>query len=532
LSDSLLGSSALRDRAGVLAGELRAKIENRTATVGVLGLGYVGVPLIMAFASQGFKTIGFDPNPRLVEGLQGGRSHIEDIAAEEISAAREGDRFRATSDFSLLAECDVAIICVPTPLNATRDPDLKYVEAASKSAAKYLRAGQMVILESTTYPGTTDEIVRPILEGGGLKAGRDFFLAFSPERIDPGNVDFPVHKVPKVVGGHDARSSELAVLLYSTVVAQPVPVSSTQAAELTKLLENIFRCVNIALVNEMTMLCDRMGIDIWEVIDAAATKPYGFTKFLPGPGLGGHCIPIDPFYLSWKAKEFGFQTSFIELAGEVNSAMPKFVIEKITRALNDDSKAVRGAKIGLLGMSYKANVGDVRESPSLRVAELLHDLGADLMFHDPHVESVHLFHGTPRAFAIRGHALDEILACDCVVLLTNHRAYNYDEIARSQLSSSTPATRSRTSRMQRRASSSCNAVQQLSNARKYFLCLWALLLANRSGHGALKYLKYLKYLRAPRFQNSLKQPRTPRAKPRLWRGKKLETQRLVAFGCA
>ena len=413
-----------------LSRELRRRLEEREATIGVLGLGYVGVPLIMAFASQNFKTIGFDPNARLVEGLQAGRSHIEDIAGQEVADARQDDRFRATSDFSLLGECDVAIICVPTPLNTTRDPDLKYVEAASESVAKYLRPGQLVVLESTTYPGTTDEIVRPILERGGLQAGRDFFLAFSPERIDPGNVDFPVHKVPKVVGGHDPLSSELALLLYSTVVSQPVGVSSTQAAELTKLLENIFRCVNIALVNEMTMLCDRMNIDIWEVIDAAATKPYGFTKFLPGPGLGGHCIPIDPFYLSWKAREFGFQTAFIELAGEVNSAMPKFVIEKISRALNDDSRAIRGSKIGLLGMSYKANVGDVRESPSLRVAELLHDLGAEIHFFDPHVESAQLFHGTPRAFKIEGCALDEVLNCDCVVLLTNHRAYDYEQIAR------------------------------------------------------------------------------------------------------
>ena len=413
-----------------LAAELRRRLEDREATIGVLGLGYVGVPLIMAFAAQGFKTIGFDPNPRLIEGLQAGRSHIEDIAGQEVADARIGDRFRATSDFSLLGECDVAIICVPTPLNTTRDPDLKYVEAASESVAKYLHAGQLVVLESTTYPGTTDEIVRPILERAGLKAGQDFFLAFSPERIDPGNVDFPVHKVPKVVGGHDPLSSELAMLLYGAVVAQPVSVSSTQAAELTKLLENIFRCVNIALVNEMTMLCDRMNIDIWEVIDAAATKPYGFTKFLPGPGLGGHCIPIDPFYLSWKAREFGFQTAFIELAGEVNSAMPKFVIEKITRALNDESRAIRGSKIGLLGMSYKANVGDVRESPSLRVAELLQDLGAEIHFFDPHVESAQLFHGTPRAFKVQGSTLDEVLNCDCVVLLTNHRAYDYEQIAR------------------------------------------------------------------------------------------------------
>lgn len=408
---------------------LRDKIEARNATVGVLGMGYVGLPLIMAFADKGFSTVGFDTNARTIEALQRGESHIGDVPTQTVQQMREGDRFRATTDFSLLGECDVAIICVPTPLNDTRDPDLTFVEKATDQVAKYLHAGQIVILESTTYPGTTDEVVRPRLEANGLVAGTDFFLAFSPERIDPGNTKFPIHLVPKVVGGHTPACGTLAMQLYGTVVEKPVAVSSTRAAELTKLLENIFRCVNIALVNEMAMLCDRMSIDIWEVIEAASTKPYGFTKFLPGPGLGGHCIPIDPFYLSWKAREFQFQTNFIELAGEVNSAMPGYVIEKIMRALNDEGKAIKGSKIGLLGMSYKANVGDCRESPSLRVAELLHELGADLRFYDPYVENVKLWHNTKRQEPLQGYTLEQVLECDCIVLLTDHRDYPYERIA-------------------------------------------------------------------------------------------------------
>jgi UDP-N-acetyl-D-glucosamine dehydrogenase len=407
---------------------LRTKLESREAVVGVLGMGYVGLPLIMAFASQGFRTVGFDPNTRIIDALHSGQSHIGDVPTADVSAAREGDRFRATTDFSLLAECDVAIICVPTPLTATREPDLAYVRNAAQEVAKYLHEGQLVVLESTTYPGTTEEEVLPRLEEKGFTVGQDVFLAFSPERIDPGNEKFPIHKVPKVVGGHTPVCSELAVQLYGMVVEKPVPVSSTRAAELTKLLENIFRSVNIALVNEMTMLCDRMDIDIWEVIEAAATKPYGFTKFLPGPGLGGHCIPIDPFYLSWKAREYQFQTNFIELAGEVNSAMPGFVVEKIVRALNDESRAMRGSRVGLLGMSYKANVGDCRESPSLRVAELLYEMGAQIIYHDPYVDSAQLYHNTKKAFTLENSSLEEVLGCDCVVLLTNHRDYPYEQI--------------------------------------------------------------------------------------------------------
>jgi UDP-N-acetyl-D-glucosamine dehydrogenase len=412
------------EKVTVLHKSLMQHLREGRATIGVLGMGYVGLPLITAFAAAGFSTLGFDTSHTTVNNLQSGQSHINDVPASTLALLREHGTFAATTDFTRLAECDVAIICVPTPLTPMREPDLSAVQAATRAVAQTLHEGQLVILESTTYPGTTDEVVRPLLEQSGLRAGEDFFLAFSPERIDPGNEKFPVHKVPKVVGGHSARCLQAAVLLYDAVVEATVPVSSTQAAELTKLLENIFRCVNIALVNEMAMLCDRMKIDIWEVIDAASTKPYGFTRFLPGPGLGGHCIPIDPFYLSWKAREFNFQTNFIELAGEVNHAMPRFVMEKITRALNDRCKSVRGSQIGLLGMSYKGNISDCRESPSLEVAALLKELGAQLFYHDPHVESVVI-----AGERMESQPLSRVLASDCVVLLTDHKAYDYPHIA-------------------------------------------------------------------------------------------------------
>ncbi|HEX8551249.1 MAG TPA: nucleotide sugar dehydrogenase [Abditibacteriaceae bacterium] len=407
-----------------LHSSLLQKIQDRDAIVGVLGLGYVGLPLIVAFGEAGFPTIGFEPKEATVVGLQSGQSHIGDIPSERVAALRASGKLEATGDFTRLAECDAVIICVPTPLTATRDPDLAPVRIAVEAIRDSLRPGQLVVLESTTYPGTTDEVVRPRLDSTGNVAGRDYFLAFSPERIDPGNEAFPVHKVPKVVGGHDAASLELACALYDAVVERTVPVSSTQAAELTKLLENIFRSVNIALVNEMALLCDRMNIDIWEVIDAASTKPYGFTRFLPGPGLGGHCIPIDPFYLSWKARQYDFQTNFIELAGEVNRAMPHFVVEKISRSLNDIGKPVRGTNIALLGMSYKPNVGDVRESPSLRIAELLLELGANLSYNDPYADNVKISGTT-----YNSQPLEKVLQADCAVLLTDHRDYDYEEIA-------------------------------------------------------------------------------------------------------
>ncbi len=410
-------SSLLRDLTDALAA--------RRATIGVMGMGYVGLPLSVAFAEAGFPTVGFDISARTIEALSRGKSHVGDVDSSRVQALRESGQWSATVDLRQLKNCDAIIICVPTPLTPMREPDLSAVRSAVEAVRVTLRSGQLVVLESTTYPGTTDEVVRPVLEATGMKAGRDFFLAFSPERIDPGNTQFPVEKVPKVVGGYSADCLRAALALYQGVVDCTVPVSSTQAAELTKLLENIFRSVNIALVNEMALLCDRMGIDVWEVIDAAATKPYGFTRFSPGPGLGGHCIPIDPFYLAWKARQYDFQTSFIELAGQVNRAMPHYVIDKITRALNDDCKAVRGARIAILGMSYKPDVGDCRESPSLRVAELLLELGAEITFHDPHVPTVEIAGRT-----LDSQSLESIVpGSDCVALLTDHSDYDYPQIA-------------------------------------------------------------------------------------------------------
>lgn len=401
------------------------KIRKRKLVVGVLGLGYVGLPLIVAFAEAGFSTLGFDLNEATVQNLNTGISHIRDVASEKVQQLVSAQTLNVTSDFSRLRECDVAIICVPTPLSDTRDPNLDAVKSAVSAISTTLQEGQLVVLESTTYPGTTDEIVRPLLEEK-LKAGQDFFLAFSPERIDPGNSKFPIHKVPKVVGGHTSQCLKVARALYDCIVERTVAVSSTQAAELTKLLENIFRSVNIALVNEMALLCDKMKIDIWEVIDAASTKPYGFMPFSPGPGLGGHCIPVDPFYLSWKAREYDFQTHFIELAGEINRAMPYHVVDKILYALNDVGKPLKNTSVALLGMSYKANIGDCRESPSLKIAELLIERGARLSYNDPYVESVE----------INGHSftsapITEVTNADCVVLLTNHSDYDYTDIASS-----------------------------------------------------------------------------------------------------
>ncbi len=405
--------------------QLQQKLRARTARIGVLGMGYVGLPLVVAFAEAGFRTVGFDTSVTLVSALGRGDSHVGDIASERVQALLRAEQFCPTTEFDELSRCDVCIICVPTPLTPTREPDLSYVRAAATAIRRHLHPGQLVVLESTTYPGTTEEVVKPLLERADLRAGIDFFLAFSPERIDPGNTQFPLPKVPKVVGGYTSACCEVALETYNAIVEQTVPVSCTRTAELTKLLENIFRSVNIALVNEMALLCDRMGLDIWEVIESAATKPYGFTKFLPGPGLGGHCIPLDPFYLSWKARQYNFQTNFIELAGDVNRAMPRHVVHKITRALNDQGKAVRHANIVLLGMSYKPNVSDCRESPSLEVMELLLELGAHVVYNDPHVAEVRC-HG--RTFA--SQTLDDLVdRADCVVLLTDHRAYDYESLA-------------------------------------------------------------------------------------------------------
>ena len=362
---------------------LLAKFRDRTARIGIIGQGYVGLPLALLFHEAGFQVTGFDVDPRKIESLRKGESFIKHIGAERVAAAVKSGRYHATADFDGLSYCDAIAICVPTPLGAHREPDNSYIHATGREIAKRLRPGQLVLLESTTYPGTTDEELRPILETSGLVCGRDFFLAFSPEREDPGRKDFDTKTTAKLVGGVDAASTELAVALYRTGVAKVVPVSSARVAESAKLLENVFRSVNIALVNELKTVFDRMDIDIWEVIEAAKTKPFGFMPFYPGPGLGGHCIPLDPFYLSWKAAEHGQWARFVELAGEINTSMPRWVVAKVADALNGDSKAVKGSRILVLGLAYKANIDDDRESPSYEIIERLQESGARVDYCDP-----------------------------------------------------------------------------------------------------------------------------------------------------
>jgi UDP-N-acetyl-D-glucosamine dehydrogenase len=364
--------------------ELEQKIRSRDAHVGVIGQGYVGLPLALVFQEAGFRVTGFDLDPRKVDAIGRGESFIKHIGPERVAAAVKSERYSATTDFDALARCDAIIICVPTPLGQHREPDNSYIHATAREIAKRLRRGQLVVLESTTYPGTTDQEVKPILEASGLKCPDDFFLAFSPEREDPGRKNFTTKSIPKVVGGLNPASTAVAAALYGAALDNVVTVSSTRVAESSKLLENIFRSVNIALVNEMKMIFDRMGIDIWEVIRAAESKPFGFMPFYPGPGLGGHCIPLDPFYLSWKAAEHGEWARFIELAGEINTRMPRWVVDRIARALNEDAKALKGSKVLVLGLSYKANIDDDRESPSYEIIELLQDAGAKVDFCDPH----------------------------------------------------------------------------------------------------------------------------------------------------
>src|SRR5574338_131100 len=362
---------------------LHERIAARTARVGVIGQGYVGLPLALVFREAGFPVIGFDLDPVKVEALSRGESYIKQIGPERVAAAVASGQYAATADFDRLAECDAILICVPTPLGRHREPDNSYIHSTAEQIARRLRRGQLVVLESTTYPGTTDGEVRPILERGGLRCGEDFLLAFSPEREDPGRKDFDTRTIPKVVGGVDPRSTEAATALYAAAMAKVVPVSSARVAESGKLLENVFRSVNIALVNELKMIFDRMGIDVWEVIRAAETKPFGFMPFFPGPGLGGHCIPLDPFYLSWKAAEHGEWARFIELAGEINTRMPRYVAAKVAEALNGDAKAVNGARVLVLGLAYKANIDDDRESPSYEIIELLQEMGARVDYCDP-----------------------------------------------------------------------------------------------------------------------------------------------------
>lgn len=411
---------------------LRAAFQNRTATVGVIGLGYVGLPLLDAFISKGFSCIGFDIDSRKVEQLNAGRSYIKHVSSEKVSAWREAKKFEATADLARLREPDALIICVPTPLTDSRDPDLSFVEGTARSIAAALRPGQLVVLESTTYPTTTRDVVLPILEASGLVCGRDFFLAFSPEREDPGNANYSAAGIPKVVGGMDAAALELASAMYAQAVVSVVPVSSPEVAEACKILENTYRAVNIALVNELKTLFDRMGIDVWEVIDAAKTKPFGFSAFYPGPGLGGHCIPIDPFYLTWLARKYAMTTRFIELAGEVNAKMPEYVVMRLMEFLNDLGKPIKGCRICVLGAAYKKDVDDPRESPSFVLMELLLARGAILTYNDPHVPTLPRMRHHPSLPAMSSSELTpEFLAAqDCVLISTDHSAYDYAHIVR------------------------------------------------------------------------------------------------------
>jgi UDP-N-acetyl-D-glucosamine dehydrogenase len=417
--------------------ELKTKIEQRQAQVGIIGLGYVGLPLALLYSESGFQVTGFDIDQRKVSTLNAGGSYIFRITAPEIQRARS-QGLSATSEYTQLSKMDAIIICVPTPLNEYHEPDLSYITGTAESIAPHLKPGQLVVLESTTYPGTTEEVLIPILEKGnklGLKAargassnGNTFFVAFSPEREDPGNQTVARRDIPKVVGGLNAEASELSRALYGAIFNRTVPVSSPAAAEMTKLLENIYRCVNIALVNELKLLCLRMNLDIWEVIEAASTKPFGFHPFYPGPGLGGHCIPVDPFYLSWKAKEWDFRTRFIELAGEINTNMPYHVLDSVARALNQQRKALNGSKVLVLGVAYKKDIDDLRESPALTIIELLQKSGAAVSYNDPYFAEV----GRGRKYDLQMKCapLENLGQFDCVLIVTDHSDYDYERIVR------------------------------------------------------------------------------------------------------
>jgi UDP-N-acetyl-D-glucosamine dehydrogenase len=404
---------------------LLAKLQQRDATIGVIGLGYVGLPLVIAFGKAGFRVRGFDIDVRKPGALLAGESYIHHIPASDIRELKASGRFDATTDYARTSECDALIICVPTPLTKAREPDMSFITGTSESIAPHLRRGQLVVLESTTYPGTTDEVMKPILQKNGLREGTDFLIAFSPEREDPGNKRFRTVEVPKVVGADNADARACTEALYATAFSRVVPVSSTRAAELTKLLENIFRSVNIALVNELKMLCDRMGIDVWEVIDAAATKPFGFMPFYPGPGLGGHCIPIDPFYLTWKAREYQFSTRFIELAGEINTEMPHYVVLRTMEALNLRGKALKGARVLVLGLAYKKDVDDVRESPAFEVIEHLEHRGALVSYHDPFVPRTHTMRRYDLEMVSVPLDAETLKTFDVAVVITDHSDVDY-----------------------------------------------------------------------------------------------------------
>jgi UDP-N-acetyl-D-glucosamine dehydrogenase len=410
--------------------KLMQRISNKDALIGIAGMGYVGLPLVRTFSQAGFRTLGFDVDEAKVKALRAGKSYIKHIPSAMIKDLIKGGRFDATADMKRMKEPDVIIICVPTPLSVSRDPDMTYVEGTARTIAATLRPGQLVVLESTTYPGTTKELVRPILEAGGLKAEKDFFLAYSPEREDPGRTDFTTSTIPKVVGGIGPKSGKLATALYGAAISSVVPVDSCEIAEACKIVENVYRCVNIAMVNELKVVFDKMGIDVWAVIEAAKTKPFGYQPFYPGPGLGGHCIPIDPFYLTWKARHYGEATRFIELAGEINTAMPEYVIHRLAEALNNASKPVRGSKVLVLGLAYKKDVDDLRESPSIHLIEMLRERGAKVDYNDPHI---------PRTPRQREHNLGmksvpitpaNLAKYDAVLISTDHSDYDYEAIVK------------------------------------------------------------------------------------------------------
>jgi UDP-N-acetyl-D-glucosamine dehydrogenase len=409
-----------------IAQDLITKAERRQILFGIVGLGYVGLPLAVELAQAGYRVLGFDINPDVVDGLNAGRSHVKDVSDDQLR--KQCERFSATTDMSRLSEPDAVSICVPTPLSKFKDPDVSFIVAATDAVKKRLRRGQAIILESTTYPGTTREIMLPALESTGLKVGKDFFLAFSPERVDPGNPKYGTRNTPKVVGGITEDCRRVAVALYQPAIDTLVPVSTTEAAELVKLLENTFRSVNIGLVNEMAIVCDKLGVDVWEVIEAAATKPFGFMKFLPGPGLGGHCIPIDPHYLAWKMRGLNYKTRFIDLAGELNTEMPMFWVRKLAEALNGQGKAVRGASVLVLGVAYKRDIDDIRESPALDIIRLLEGQGARVAYFDPHVPR---FREDGREFRSVQLTPEAVAAVDCVMIVTDHTAVDYSMIKRS-----------------------------------------------------------------------------------------------------
>ncbi len=406
--------------------KLKEKILARTARVAVIGLGYVGLPLAVEKGKVGFEVIGVDQNKKRVGQVNEGNNYIKDVKDEELKTLVSGGKLKATDDFSVLKDADCIIICVPTPLTETRDPDISYIVNVTREIARYLRPGQLITLESTTYPGTTQEVVLPLLEAGGLKVGEDFFLAFSPERVDPGNKRYTTKNTSKVVGGVTPGCLEAAQFFYAQTIVNVVPVSSPAVAEMTKVFENTYRAVNIALVNELTLLCDRMGIDVWEVVDAAATKPFGIQTFYPGPGVGGHCIPIDPFYLTWKAREYDFHTRFIELAGEINVQMSYHVTGKVQQALNERKKCLNGANVLVLGVAYKKDIEDVRESPALKVIELLAETRARITYNDPHVPTLNMEKAGLGEMSSKELTEKLVENADCVVILTDHSSYDYD----------------------------------------------------------------------------------------------------------